>query len=89
MAKVEIINLKLNENYALDLVGLGSAGYSWVYDIDNKDIVSISHRYLVPPHPKPGDSGTERFTISGVKRGSCIIEFRHIRSWEKDSHQFR
>ena len=84
MVEVEIINLKLDENYALDLVGMGTAGYSWVYNTDKENIVTISHRYIVPPNPKPGGRGTERFTISGIQRGSCIIEFKQTRSWEKN-----
>ena len=84
MVNVEIINLKLNENYTLDLVGMGTAGYTWIYNVDKENIVTISHQYIVPPNPKPGGRGIERFTISGIQRGSCIIEFRQIRSWEKD-----
>ncbi len=84
MIKVEIINLKLHENYTLDLVGMGSAGYSWVYNVDNENILAISHRYLVPTNPEPGGRVTERFTISGIQRGSSVIEFRQIRKWEKD-----
>ena len=83
MVNVEIINLKLNENYVLDLAGMGTAGYSWVYNVDKENIVTISHQYIVPPNPKPGGRGIERFTISGIQRGSYIIEFRQIRSWEK------
>jgi predicted secreted protein len=88
MTEVEIINLKLDEDYTLDLLGMGTVGYSWIYNIDKKTIVKISHQYIVPPNPKPGDSGIERFTISGIRRGSCIIEFRQIQSWEKDKLPF-
>lgn len=82
--ELEIINLKLNEYYILDLVGMGTSGYSWVYSVDNENIIKISHRYIVPPDAKPGGTGTERFIIIGVMQGSCIIEFKQIRSWEKN-----
>ena len=83
-AEFETINLKLNDYYILDLVGMGTSGYSWVYSLDNENIIKISHQYIVPPDPKPGGTGTERFTIIGVMQGSCIIEFRQFRSWEKN-----
>lgn len=88
MAEVEIINLKINEDHVLDLVGMGNIGYSWVYEMDKEDIVTISHQYIVAPNPKPGDRGTERFTIKGIHSGSCVIEFRQIQSWEKDQPPF-
>jgi hypothetical protein len=84
MTEVEIIDLKLTESRVLDLIGMGNVGYSWVCDVDKENIVTISHQYIVPPNPKPGERGTERFTITGVGLGSCVIEFRHIQSWEKD-----
>lgn len=83
-AEFETINLKLNDYYILDLVGMGTSGYSWVYSLDNENIIKISHRYIVPPDPKPGSTGTERFIIIGAMQGSCTIEFKQIRSWEKN-----
>jgi hypothetical protein len=83
-SEVEIINLKLNGCYMLDLIGMGDAGYSWVYSMDKKNIVTISHQYIVPPNPKPGGTWIERFTIHGVQQGLCAIEFRQVQSWEKD-----
>lgn len=83
-SEVELIDLKLNGYYILELVGMATAGYSWVYTVDNENIVKISHRYIAPPNKEVGSVGTERFTIIGVRRGLCTIEFRQIRSWEKD-----
>lgn len=83
-SEVELIDLKLNSYYILDLTGKASAGYSWVYTIDNENIVKISHRYIIPPDNKIGGAGIERFTIIGSSRGLCSIEFKQVRSWEKD-----
>lgn len=88
MSDAEIINLQVNEEHNIDLVGMGNVGYSWVYDMDNENVVTISHQYIVPPNPKPGDRGIERFTLRGIQSGSCIIEFRQIQSWEKDQPPF-
>lgn len=83
-SEVELIDLKLNGYYILDLVGMASAGYSWVYSVDNENVVKISSRYVAPPNKEIGGAGIERFTIIGTTRGLCTIEFRQIRSWEKD-----
>jgi predicted secreted protein len=83
-SEIELIDLKLNGYYILDLVGMATAGYSWVYTVDNENIVKISHRYITSPNKEIGSVGTERFTIIGIQRGLCTIDFRQIRSWEKD-----
>jgi len=83
-SEVELIDLKLNDYYILDLTGMGTAGYSWVYTVDNENAVKISHRYIPPPDNNIGGIGIERFIIIGTLRGLCTIEFRQIRSWEKD-----
>ena len=83
-SEVELISFKLNGYYILDLVGMASAGYSWTYSIDNENIVKISSRYIAPSDNNVGGVGIERFTLIGVQRGLCTIEFRQSRSWEKD-----
>jgi predicted secreted protein len=84
MSEVTTIELRPKESWVLDLIGRGPVGYSWVYDVDNEGIVRISHQYIVPPNPKPGQQGLERFTITAIQPGSCLIKFRQIQSWEKD-----
>jgi predicted secreted protein len=84
MSDVTTVRLRPAESWVLDLIGMGPVGYSWVYEVNDEGIVEIAHRYIVPPNPKPGQQGIERFTISGVRPGSCLISFRHIQSWEKD-----
>ena len=84
MTEPTAITLEPNAAYILDLPGLGNCGYSWVYDLNKDNIVKISHQYIVPADPKPGDRGVERFTITGVQRGTCVIALKQIHSWEKD-----
>jgi hypothetical protein len=81
-SEVELVDLKLNGFYILDLTGMAGAGYTWVYAIDKENIVKISRRYIHPSNI--GGVGIERFTIIGTMRGLCTIDFRQIRSWEKD-----
>jgi predicted secreted protein len=83
MPESTIITLDIGASYILDLPGLGNCGYTWVCDVNKENNVKILHQYIVPPNPKPGERGIERFTISGVRHGSCVIEFRQIHSWEK------
>ncbi len=84
MAELEILNIKINEDYTIDLPGMGNSGYSWVHDNETTDIIEITHQYIVPPNPVPGGKGTERLTFKGTKAGVVTIEFRQIRSWEKE-----
>jgi hypothetical protein len=84
MTDTGILNLKLEECCAIDLTGMGNMGYSWVFSVNKENIASVTHQYIVPPDPKPGDRGIERFTVRGNNHGSCIIEFRQIQSWATD-----
>ena len=84
MPETTTINLEPNAAYVLDLPGLGICGYSWVYDLKPANLVKISHQYIVPPNPKPGERGIERFTLTAVQRGACVLELKQIHSWEKD-----
>ena len=84
MTETGILNLKVEEFCAIDLAGMGNMGYSWVYSVNKENIASVTHQYIVPPDPKPGGRGIERFTIRGINHGSCIIEFRQIQSWATD-----
>ncbi len=84
MAELEILNIKINEDYTIDLVGMENSGYSWVRDNETTDIVEITHQYIVPTNLVPGAKGTERFTFKGTKTGVVTIEFKQIRSWDKD-----
>jgi predicted secreted protein len=84
MADAEIIKLRLNEDHIIDLIGMGNSGYKWIYETVKEDILKVSHQYIVSQNPKPGEPGIERFTFKGIKKGSCLVEFRQVRSWEKD-----
>jgi hypothetical protein len=84
MDEPEEIKIGLNTEHVIDLIGMGPAGYSWVYTMEKEDILTIFHRYITPPDPMPGESGIERFIIRGVNPGACMVEFRQIQSWEKD-----
>jgi predicted secreted protein len=79
-----VVDLETNGSHTIELPGLGNCGYSWVWEADNDRIVRISHQYIVPENPKPGDRGIEQFTITGVKPGACVLSFKQIHSWEKD-----
>ena len=88
MNKTETISITSGKEYIFDLVGKGTAGYSWIYKIDNENIVSVSSEYIVPEDHKPGGEGIERFSIKGKSKGVCTVEFSQVRSWEKDLKPF-
>jgi len=84
MEKIEIVNINVNETFILDLIGMGNAGYTWIYKLIDEGIIKIFHEYINPVDPKPGERGIERFKITGIEKGSCMIEFCQIQIWEKD-----
>ena len=84
MAETIVINLDIGASTSIDLTGRGPVGYSWVHDLAAADVVRISHQYIVPPNPVPGQRGIERFTFTGVGTGASVVNFRQIQSWEKD-----
>jgi predicted secreted protein len=84
LAIMETLTLKLNGTTTLDLPGKGTSGYSWSVVAIPVGIVRITQEYLIPVEPMPGASGIERFTVTGIARGTCTLQFRLQRSWEKD-----
>lgn len=86
------INLKVGGKYVLRLKGLGSAGYTWNYNVDGNDkVVSITREMASRPTTAPAGgpppdtySLDYLFTIQAQEPGSVLIDFFQRRSWEKD-----
>src|SRR5215813_403542 len=78
------IDLKVGSSHTIELPGLGTSGYTWVHDLEKENVVRISHQYVVPENPKPGQRGIEKFTFHGVGHGTCVVQFKQIQTWDKD-----
>jgi predicted secreted protein len=70
-----------NDDYTLkvSLYSNPSTGYGWKYDIDNKDIITVSVAYDNSgcPEDVDGCGGNEVFTVRGLKQGKAIINLRY------------
>ncbi|HXC04878.1 MAG TPA: protease inhibitor I42 family protein [Bacteroidia bacterium] len=68
----------------IDLPGKGSSGYTWTFKCRTKDILKITRQYIIPDKHLAGGSGIERFSITALQPGTCIVDFQLSRSWETD-----
>ena len=82
------IELRVGEKYAFRLKGLGAAGYSWEYGIEQtRKVVSVSSEFVdagkrTGPLP-PGYSLDVLITIRALEPGHATIHLAQRRSWEK------
>jgi len=86
------IELKVGEGHDFSLEGLGSAGYSWTFQLEGPgDVANISMTAAQgPTKPKPGGLPPESYSINELVRvqakkiGHVTAHFALRRSWEKD-----
>jgi predicted secreted protein len=92
---VRSVSLAVGERHELTLRGLGSAGYSWVVEVQGPEgVVAIERRRSGPP-PPVGDAGgggpppdsyslPEVYEIEALAPGRVLIKLELRRSWEDD-----
>jgi len=81
----ENLQLKKGESQVLQLKGLATSGYEWIYTVDNEMIVSIKKEFVPTAETEKklaGASASESFTITGLQAGTTKLHFKQIRSWE-------
>lgn len=85
------IDIKVGETYRLELGGLGSAGYTWEYTIDDPQIIDISTEMIgdIPKLPPGGHSPNSfdrnyLFNITALHPGIAHMNLFLRRSWERD-----
>ena len=81
----ENLQLKRGESQVLQLKGLATSGYEWIYTVDNEKIISIKKEYVPTAETEKklaGANASESFTITGLQRGITKLYFKQIRSWE-------
>ncbi len=80
----ETVQLKQGQQHVVQLKGLATAGYEWVYE--NSDEATAGVQKAIAPEPseggKLGGSNTEVFTVTALKKGEATLRFRHVRQWE-------
>jgi predicted secreted protein len=86
------VTIKTGATYSLVLKGLGSAGYSWTFDVTgDKEAVAVSFAAPAsasesspPPNHPIGGSVNHELLIKGVARGNATVRAVLRRPWEKD-----
>lgn len=78
--------LKIGETYTLRLPGLGTAGYSWSYEIEgNATLIEVSK--VEAEYQKPlsvGSSRDEVFVMRALAIGKLSIRLVQRQPWEID-----
>lgn len=84
---METIKLNIGKSSIVSLPSLATAGYLWSFQIDRKDIVSVSEdkSTSAAENPKPGENFPEKFRVQALKPGLAKLVFSPKRSWEQNS----
>ena len=83
------ITLRLGQRTAVELPGLGAAGYRWqVLESSDAAVASTSWQTSGgaddPPAGQAGTSRNEVLTISAERLGSTTLQLRQVRPWSPD-----
>ncbi len=84
---METIKLSTGKSSIVTLKSLATSGYLWSYQVDRKDIISVSEEKSNPPSGslKYGENLPEKFRIQGLKPGTAKVVFSQKRSWEQNT----
>jgi len=80
------LQVKAGEQFTITLESNRTTGYSWhlAEPLDETIVTLIGSEYVRPDKVKPGAGGREIWTFKAVEEGKTVINFKYIRSWEKD-----
>lgn len=83
------INIKVNEEFSMELLSHGTSGYQWFLDEYNKEILSVS---IESPKTDTdmgktpaGGMTRELLLIRGLKQGNALVSLSNRRAWEVDT----
>jgi len=91
------IEMSIGQIHKLTLEGLGSAGYTWEYDIDGTqnaiEVISEATNLLSKQSdgnlPPSTFNVNILFTITALKKGHVKVHLSHRRLWEKEKSTLR
>ena len=90
MAKSELpdhLNLKVGEEYVLELPGLAVAGYIWQEDLEQSGVIAVRWTRGVLPGSAPlavGQSVPEKVGIRALVPGELTLTLSQRRPWERN-----
>lgn len=71
----------------LELKGNATTGYSWLYEVEDPSILTVTDNGFVPDEGTEGMTGAGgifTFRLDGLKVGFTTVTFRYARSWETE-----
>jgi predicted secreted protein len=82
----EVKEIRLGTSLPVILPGLGTAGFQWLYKVDNTGCVEVRpYDYTVDTISRDaGTSNDEVFMITGKAPGHATVTFEQRRVWEKE-----
>ena len=81
------LELRVGDQHIINLEGLGSAGYVWIFRIEgNSSIVSITKQAAVAPSLQTPEaySTQESFRVIAESPGQVVVKFVQRHPWESD-----
>ena len=84
---METIQIDAGKSSTISLPSLAMAGYLWNFEVDRKEIVSVSEDRPTSNNAglKAGESVAEKFLVRGLQPGAAKIVFVQKRSWEQNN----
>jgi len=86
-----VVEATSGKEFTISLDSNRTTGYGWqlAKPLDETIVKSVKNDYQSSPKkagepPKVGVGGKEVWTFKAVKSGKTTIEFKYVRSWEKD-----
>lgn len=80
-----VVEFMKGKTCTIELTGNPTTGYTWQYDIDNKDIVTVKEDVIyLGAENQCGAPSRFVYTINAVKEGSALITFNYSRPWESN-----
>jgi predicted secreted protein len=83
-SEADAIELRVGEEYSVELTGLGTAGYRWLHRLEEDgEVAEVRRAGSKPPEGGAvGASANEIFAIRANRPGTARIRFEQRRPWE-------
>jgi predicted secreted protein len=84
---METIRIDTGKSSIIKLPSLAMAGYVWNFEVDGKEIISVSEDRSTSTEKdvRAGESLAERFLVRAIKPGTAKVVFSQKRSWEQNN----
>ncbi len=79
------INVKVDEEFVIELKGNPTTGYTWVWkasEMDDGAVVLLESWYEAPATDLVGAGGTFKYRFEAVGEGRVTMMFAYAREWE-------